>query len=99
MNWTDLDTIYNRAVSGEMTIKESSDQISQIWYLLKFNTLCLETNINLKQEQEKLLDLTITLCKVAGDDWQQRWMDSIPTEMKAIEILKKILQERGIKTS
>ena len=93
MNTNDLYEIQRRAISKEISPKEVTDTISQIWYLLKLNA-----GWNLGYT-ELLMDITIDLCKAADNNWQQRWADSIPTDMKAVEILKKILQERGIKTS
>ena len=93
MNWPELNEMYHRTSSREMSPKEASDSISQIWYLLRLSALH-----NLAHT-EFLLDLTIALCNVQDNNWQQRWADSIPTDMKAVEMLKKILQERGIKTS
>jgi hypothetical protein len=98
MNWSNLtvEELHEAAVSKKLTVKEASDAVSLIWYYLKPMPGFPPAP---REYVEKYMDLTIALCKVADNNWQKRWENSIPTDMKAIEILKKILQERGIKTS
>lgn len=106
MNWPDLNEIHKRALSGEMTVKEASDLISQIWWLIRSHSDWKDVYISnpspeypdFREEHRALLDLCTDVYKVMHtperEPFLKGWLDTIPTELKAIEAYKKLHKDK-----
>lgn len=94
MHWKDdIVTIRQHAESGEMTVKEASDVISLIWYFLKFQEDHQELYSDYDNIHREVVDTCLAVYKVMHTpergSFLVGWGETIPTDMKAIEIYKK----------
>jgi|SRR5579863_1106199 len=108
MNWPELEKIRNQTLNGKMTAKEASDQISQIWYLIKFHVYKKDHYLRFPslehpdydEEHKALLDLCTDVYKVMHTEERGSfligWIDTMPTDMKPLEIYKKEHKEKFI---
>lgn len=89
----DIKEIRRRAESGELTIKEASDVISLIWYYIKFHANRKDTPEYSKLEHVYAIDTCIEVYKIMHTPERGAfligWTNTIPTEMKAMEVYKK----------